>query len=70
MKVITEIILFPGEVRSELPWADNKAVKHEIDMQILDLLGPKTAEDMNKPAKEKVSQLLFWGEPDKEFSFW
>ena len=43
-----------GDVRGKLQWADTKAVKNEIDMQILDLLGPKTEEDMKKPAKTKV----------------
>ena len=26
--------LFPGEARKELKWADGKAVKNEIDMQV------------------------------------
>ena len=43
-----------GEARNQLKWADSKAVKGEIDMQVLDLLGPKTAEDMRKPVKNKV----------------
>ena len=29
-------------------------MKQEIDMQVLELLGPKTMEDMKKPAKVKV----------------
>ncbi|PIK47504.1 putative glutamine--tRNA ligase [Apostichopus japonicus] len=41
-----------GEVRKQLKWADGKAIKNEVDMQVLDLLGPKTAEDMEKPAKK------------------
>ena len=44
-----------GEVRSGLKWADGKAIKGEIDMQVLDLLGPKTADDMKKPNKQKVN---------------
>ncbi|TRY62895.1 hypothetical protein TCAL_00369 [Tigriopus californicus] len=38
--------IFMGEIRKVLPWADGKAVKNEIDLQILDLLGPKTEADM------------------------
>ena len=46
-----------GNVRKALPWADGKAVKSEIDVQILDLLGPKTDSDLAPPAKkEKVKQ--------------
>lgn len=48
-----------GKAREKLKWADGKAVKAEIDMQILDLLGPKTEADMQasktkeaKPSKE------------------
>ncbi|RVE45973.1 hypothetical protein evm_009376 [Chilo suppressalis] len=42
-------------VRTELPWADGKAVKNEVDVQILDLLGPKTEADLAplpKPEKK------------------
>jgi len=47
--------------RQELKWADGKAVKNEVDVQVLDLLGPKTVEDTQnakqavkvKPVKEK-----------------
>lgn len=38
------------EVRSKLPWADGKAVKSEVDVQVFDLLGPKTDADMAPPA--------------------
>ncbi|CAH3145871.1 unnamed protein product [Porites evermanni] len=42
-----------GKAREKLKWADGKAIKSEIDMQILDLLGPKTEEDMQRTnAKE------------------
>ncbi|XP_018575748.1 probable glutamine--tRNA ligase [Anoplophora glabripennis] len=34
------------KVRAELPWADGKAIKSEIDIQVFDLLGPKTEEDL------------------------
>ncbi|RUS86086.1 hypothetical protein EGW08_006179 [Elysia chlorotica] len=43
-----------GEIKSKIRWADGKAVKHELDMQILDLLGPKTAADLEKPQKQKA----------------
>ncbi len=46
-----------GDVRKALPWADGKAVKSEIDVQVLDLLGPKTEADLAPPPKkEKVKQ--------------
>lgn len=38
-------------VNSKLKWADGKAVKSEVDLQILDLLGPKTEEDLAPPKK-------------------
>uniref|UniRef100_A0A1B6GDB6 Probable glutamine--tRNA ligase n=1 Tax=Cuerna arida TaxID=1464854 RepID=A0A1B6GDB6_9HEMI len=38
-------------VNSKLKWADGKAVKNEVDLQILDLLGPKTEEDLT-PVKK------------------
>ncbi|XP_052758353.1 probable glutamine--tRNA ligase isoform X2 [Galleria mellonella] len=45
-------------VRSELPWADGKAIKNEVDVQILDLLGPKTEADLAPPPKaEKKSKV-------------
>ncbi|XP_033643669.1 glutamine--tRNA ligase-like [Asterias rubens] len=42
-----------GEARQLLKWADGKAIKNEVDMQVLDLLGPKTDADREKPAKTK-----------------
>lgn len=48
-----------GKAREKLKWADGKAIKAEIDMQVLDLLGPKTEADMQKP-KGKESK------PNKE----
>ncbi|XP_050312303.1 probable glutamine--tRNA ligase [Anthonomus grandis grandis] len=45
------------KVREELPWADGKAIKNEIDVQILDVLGPKTEADLApapKPDKKKT----------------
>lgn len=40
-----------GAVRTKLVWADGKAIKAEIDLQLLDLLGPKTDEDLAPPPK-------------------
>lgn len=39
------------EVRGLLPWADGKAVKNEVEVQIFDLLGPKTEADLAPPPK-------------------
>lgn len=44
------------EVREALPWADGKQMKQEVDVQIFDLLGEKTAADeapLPKKPKEK-----------------
>lgn len=42
------------DVRGKLLWADGKAVKSEVDVQIFDLLGPKTEIDLAPPpAKAK-----------------
>ncbi|CAB3228334.1 unnamed protein product [Arctia plantaginis] len=38
-------------VRADLPWADGKAIRNEVDIQILDLLGPKTEADLAPPPK-------------------
>ncbi|XP_055594275.1 probable glutamine--tRNA ligase [Uranotaenia lowii] len=40
-----------AETRNLLPWADGKAVKNEVDVQIFDLLGPKTDADLAPPPK-------------------
>ncbi|KHJ85178.1 putative phage head-tail adaptor, partial [Oesophagostomum dentatum] len=48
-----------GEVRSQLPWADGSYVKKEVDLRILELLGPKTADDLipkKKARKEEKPQ--------------
>ncbi|XP_076820133.1 glutamine--tRNA ligase-like isoform X2 [Clavelina lepadiformis] len=42
-----------GEARKRLKFADGKIVKNELDMQILDLLGPKTDADLAPPPKKK-----------------
>lgn len=43
--------LIMQEVRNELSWADGKAIKNEVDLQILDLLGPKTNADLTTQVK-------------------
>lgn len=43
------------QVRNTLIWADGKAVKNEFDVQVLDLLGPKTDVDL-APASKQVKQ--------------
>lgn len=48
--------LLMAEARQELPFADGKSIKHEVDVQILDLLGPKTENDLVKVSKPKVSK--------------
>ncbi|KAH8335711.1 hypothetical protein KR074_011263 [Drosophila pseudoananassae] len=40
------------DVRSELKWADAKSVKAAIDVEIFDLLGPKTEADLKPPPKQ------------------
>lgn len=52
----TNMGMLMGEARAILKWADGKAIKHEIDMQVLDLLGPKTEADLAKPSKVKLSK--------------
>ncbi|XP_070193396.1 glutamine--tRNA ligase-like isoform X2 [Littorina saxatilis] len=42
-----------SEAKVLLTWADGKTIKNEVDMQILDLLGPKTEADLEKPVKQK-----------------
>lgn len=45
------------EVRTQLKWADGKAVKSEVEVQIFDLLGPKTEEDLKPPPKPEKKKL-------------
>jgi len=47
-----------GNVRNKLKWADGKAIKSETDMQILDILGPKTDEDLAPVKKQKAPGTL------------
>lgn len=42
-----------AEVRKRIPWADGKAVKSEFDVQVLDMLGPKTEADLAPPPKKE-----------------
>ncbi|KAK6048366.1 glutamine--tRNA ligase, non-specific RNA binding region part 2, partial [Cooperia oncophora] len=53
-----------GEIRSLLPWADGGYVKREVDLRILELLGPKTIDELmpkkkikkeEKPQEKKVA---------------
>uniref|UniRef100_A0A2K6WLB3 Probable glutamine--tRNA ligase n=1 Tax=Onchocerca volvulus TaxID=6282 RepID=A0A2K6WLB3_ONCVO len=44
-----------GDVKSKLKWADGSAVKREVDLCIMLLLGPKTVDDLY-PKKEKGSK--------------
>lgn len=45
-----------ADARKELPFADGKFIKSEVELQLLDLLGQKTADDMVKPSKGKVKE--------------
>lgn len=45
-----------ADVRAKLPWADGKAVKSEVDVQIFDLLGPKTEADLAPPPSNKAKK--------------
>ncbi|XP_032506074.1 glutamine--tRNA ligase isoform X4 [Phocoena sinus] len=48
--------LLMGEARAALKWADGKMIKHEVDMQVLHLLGPKTETDLEKKPKVAKAQ--------------
>lgn len=41
------------DVRKQLPWADGKAIKNEVDSQILSILGAKTEADLAPVQKQK-----------------
>lgn len=43
-------------VRNELKWADGKAVKSEMDLMVMNLLGPKTEADLAPPPATKVDK--------------
>uniref|UniRef100_A0A286XU66 Glutamine--tRNA ligase n=1 Tax=Cavia porcellus TaxID=10141 RepID=A0A286XU66_CAVPO len=49
--------LLMGEARAVLKWADGKMIKHEVDMQVLHLLGPKVEADLQKKPKVVKAQL-------------
>ncbi|XP_034028604.1 glutamine--tRNA ligase isoform X2 [Thalassophryne amazonica] len=55
-----------GEVRAALKWADGKAVKHEVDVQVLHLLGPKTEAEMEKKTKPQKAKATEYGEKAKK----
>ena len=40
-----------GKVREGLKWADGKEIKAQVEIQLLDLLGPKTDADLLPPPK-------------------
>lgn len=40
-----------GKVRGQLKWADGKEIKAQVEIQLLDLLGPKTDSDLLPPPK-------------------
>ncbi|XP_058057261.1 probable glutamine--tRNA ligase [Anopheles bellator] len=46
------------EIRSLLPWVDGKALKCEVDVQIFDLLGPKTEADNVQGKKKREKPVL------------
>ncbi|XP_053672698.1 probable glutamine--tRNA ligase [Anopheles nili] len=46
------------EIRAALPWVDGKALKSEVDVQIFDLLGPKTEADAGQTSKKRAVKPL------------
>ncbi|XP_063222064.1 probable glutamine--tRNA ligase isoform X1 [Bacillus rossius redtenbacheri] len=46
--------LIMQDVRNKLKWANGKAIKSEVDLQIWDLLGPKTEADLAPKQEKKV----------------
>lgn len=55
-----------ADVRAKLPWADGKAVKSEVDVQIFDLLGPKTETDLAPLPATKGKKVTSTAEKEKE----
>lgn len=45
--------LLMNAARQKLKWADGKAIKNEVDIQMFDLLGPKTEADLQPKSKAK-----------------
>lgn len=60
--------LLMQEVRSLLKWADGKMIKSEVDVQVLDLLGPKTEADLAPVPKTKGTDKKSKPEKPKEKS--
>ncbi|CAG2166726.1 unnamed protein product [Oppiella nova] len=50
--------LLLAQLKKQMKFADGKAIKTEVDRQVLELLGPKTDKDMAKPVKEKVNKAV------------
>ncbi|KAL1464363.1 hypothetical protein WDU94_004015 [Cyamophila willieti] len=48
--------LLMQEVRTQLKWADGKYIKSEVDVQVLNLLGPKTEADLAPVPKVKATE--------------
>ena len=55
--------LIMTELKKSLKFADGKALKAEVDQQILQLLGPKTEQDLAKPAKDKTNKVVNESKP-------
>lgn len=53
------------EVRNTLKWADFRDVKNEIDVQLLDILGPKTEADLVPPDSKNKKKGKEKNEPKK-----
>ncbi|KAJ8880756.1 hypothetical protein PR048_017226 [Dryococelus australis] len=49
--------LIMQDVRTKLKWANGKAVKSEVDLQVWDLLGPKTEADKAPKQEKKVKPM-------------
>ncbi|CAG2101533.1 unnamed protein product [Medioppia subpectinata] len=50
--------LLLGQLKKDLKFADGKAIKTEVDRQVLELLGPKNEKDLAKPVKEKANKVV------------
>ena len=42
-----------GKARTRIPFVDGQKLKNALDLEILELLGPKTDKDLTKPKKDK-----------------
>lgn len=54
-----------NQARKKLKFADGKSIKSEVDMQLLDLLGPKTEADLAPTPKNKKSNNVKSPKEDK-----